>query len=442
VKEHNNPQCQSKYVCIEPGTAIDCCGHEILIREEECIDITQLEAWKTINKQEEGKKEPTPHSLQICMRYRECPTEDVPVLFDECGCDETKCAPNRILESYDIDLIIDPKPIEGHQEECKDIPWRHLEGCPHCDKPDCIVLATIYNYRLNDRMLNMPADEQHDAENKIARIDNTSRRLLPSTQTLYDMIQCVMDGSPGQGGGGGEGPRGKGIDKVVVEQIPCGQVPGETKIVEDPKGERTLTFQVNKGCDAKIIPIELPRIVAINWPHNGVVKLNTLDKDGLVIAFQGDRPVLAETLNTQSVQLLFQRIESDSKEGFDIQCYCNVRGQVTGVKVEANCDKGILEIRGDITSGPVTGARFRPLRAEKPGKFLAGEYRVVLEGDFILGEKMIDIPNPNDPSKTISVHPALDANHLGPGLLGPGKGRCPTGDGIEGGRFVSWFSIK
>ena len=49
-----------------------------------------------------------PHKLQICVRFRECPTEDIPVLYDDCGCDDTKCAPNRILESYEIGVMIDP----------------------------------------------------------------------------------------------------------------------------------------------------------------------------------------------------------------------------------------------------------------------------------------------------------------------------------------------
>ena len=33
----------------------------------------------------------------------------IPVLYDECGCDDAKCAPNRILESWEFDVIIDPK---------------------------------------------------------------------------------------------------------------------------------------------------------------------------------------------------------------------------------------------------------------------------------------------------------------------------------------------
>jgi DNA uptake protein ComE-like DNA-binding protein len=105
VQAHQNPQCRNRFVCIEPGTAIDCCGHEILVHDEDCIDITQLPAIKALA----AKQDAAPHTLQVCIRYRECPTEQIPVLYDDCGCNETQCAPNRILESYDIDVIVDPK---------------------------------------------------------------------------------------------------------------------------------------------------------------------------------------------------------------------------------------------------------------------------------------------------------------------------------------------
>ena len=104
VQAHQNPQCRNRFVCIEPGTAIDCCGHEILVHDEDCIDITQLAAIKALA----AKKDTDPHTLQICLRYRECPTEQIPVLYDDCGCSETQCAPNRVLESYDVDVIVDP----------------------------------------------------------------------------------------------------------------------------------------------------------------------------------------------------------------------------------------------------------------------------------------------------------------------------------------------
>jgi len=104
VTPHANPACQDRFVCIEPGTAIDCCGREIVVRERDCIDITTLENYADL---QAGGVEQR-HSFQVCIRYRECPTEQIPVLYDECGCDDTQCAPNRILESYSVELIIDP----------------------------------------------------------------------------------------------------------------------------------------------------------------------------------------------------------------------------------------------------------------------------------------------------------------------------------------------
>jgi DNA-binding beta-propeller fold protein YncE len=106
VKPHDNPACRDRMICIEPGTAIDCCGHGMLVLEPECFEFTALESFQATIKPEDKQA----HTLQICLHYQECPNELIPVLFDDCGCDDTQCAPNRILESYTLDLIVDPPP--------------------------------------------------------------------------------------------------------------------------------------------------------------------------------------------------------------------------------------------------------------------------------------------------------------------------------------------
>jgi YVTN family beta-propeller protein len=112
VKQHPNEEvCRDQYVVIEPGTAIDCCGREILVPREEYFDFRArfLERWREQH-EEAGEDEPGPeqsYTLQLCVRYLECPTEEVPALFDECGCDDTACQPNRILESYEFDVLLD-----------------------------------------------------------------------------------------------------------------------------------------------------------------------------------------------------------------------------------------------------------------------------------------------------------------------------------------------
>lgn len=131
VKQH--PNCPDRFVCIEPGTAIDCCGHEIVVREEVCIDITQLDAIKALATNTAPNPDPTPvplHKLQICLRYRECPIEEIPVLYDDCGCDDTRCAPNRILESYDIDVLVDP-PKTVNDFDAPQLQWANTISIAH-----------------------------------------------------------------------------------------------------------------------------------------------------------------------------------------------------------------------------------------------------------------------------------------------------------------------
>ncbi len=109
VEQHKTPGCTDRFVCIDPGTALDCCGHEIVVREHECIDISTLPSMeKLAAAAKAGGGDDAPRTLQICVRYRECGTEPIPVLYDECGCDDTRCLPNRILESFDIDVLVDP----------------------------------------------------------------------------------------------------------------------------------------------------------------------------------------------------------------------------------------------------------------------------------------------------------------------------------------------
>ncbi|HEV2680834.1 MAG TPA: hypothetical protein VGV14_10080, partial [Rhodanobacter sp.] len=95
VTQHDKASCRSHYVYVEPGTAVDCCGRDIVVTDRDILDILAQPAVIAI-------KDTKPHTLQICIRYRECPNEDIPVLYDDCGCDDTRCAPNRILESYEL----------------------------------------------------------------------------------------------------------------------------------------------------------------------------------------------------------------------------------------------------------------------------------------------------------------------------------------------------
>ena len=136
VTEHPNPNCQGQYVIIEPGTAIDCCGHEIVLRDElrgalngakgVLFNFAQHPKVRSLrDAHDQGT-----HSLQFCLRYKECPTEQIPVLYDECGCNDTQCAPNRILESYEVDVVLDG-PLAPDGPENVKLQWKHTVQYAH-----------------------------------------------------------------------------------------------------------------------------------------------------------------------------------------------------------------------------------------------------------------------------------------------------------------------
>jgi hypothetical protein len=113
VKAHPNAGCQSQYVVVEPGTAIDCCGREILLNCEEYFDFEAkfLENWQKNNPT--GQQPSGSYKLQICLSYKECPSEKVPALFDDCATGGGACRPNRILESHCLDVIINGPSLHG-----------------------------------------------------------------------------------------------------------------------------------------------------------------------------------------------------------------------------------------------------------------------------------------------------------------------------------------
>src|SRR5262245_10774162 len=64
--------CPDRYVIVRPGTALDCCGNEILLLHDEIIDLQAFPEIKALF--DAPPQEPQDHALQFCVRYRECPT--------------------------------------------------------------------------------------------------------------------------------------------------------------------------------------------------------------------------------------------------------------------------------------------------------------------------------------------------------------------------------
>lgn len=299
--------------------------------------------------------------------------------------------------------------LEIAEEDCADILWRHLEGCPHCDVPNCVVLATIENYAVGFRIEDQtapPSDPQTDINNHVARIDNRKgRKLLPSTQVLTELIECLLEhgtagtpgpqGPPGKDGAkGGPGPPGPGLETGLTQ------------------------------------------IDALSWVHNQpgqpiqVTMLNGQVVPGIVIEFTRD--VVVSDIDAEHIFQVTVLEPVAAQRGF--LCRCPIRGKVIPVQptlTGPNLIGSATEVAGPNARGAAfilderttteINTVFEFLRRLK----INPDLWVVLRGDFLLDKN----------------GKAIDAEFVRHDF---NTGDRPHNDlhGIQGGLFESWFPVR
>jgi len=152
---------------IMPGVAIDCCGREILISEDVPKENRILAQGEIASICKSGAGTPIQDEdiLLICLEYADCKTEQVDIHPSECG-QEAKTEYNRIRDSFRIVLrkegdvnISKPygkhcplsemkvKKDAAHESFHKCIDSKLKEGCPECTERDYIVLARLISHK-------------------------------------------------------------------------------------------------------------------------------------------------------------------------------------------------------------------------------------------------------------------------------------------------------
>lgn len=431
VHQHPNAACRDRYVIVGPGTAIDCCGRELIVREEQVIDLWAIDEIADFRK----KNDTNAHTLQLCIEYRECPDENIPVLYDDCGCDENRCAPNRILESYDFGVTVDAVVPPTASGVCSEIWEKAAKECINCDDQHCVTLATIANWHVGDLVSDPPADAQTDPANHIVRIDTSTRRLLPSTSTIYEYLQCI-----GTGGGGGTGPQGpKGDPGPAGPPGPQGAAgapgtpgaPGPAG-ASGPKGD--------KGDSGVGLPTKLTTITTLSWVHGKssqplatVLLLDGTVVPGVVVQFSN--AVDTKQIDARRVfQVLAQDPSTPSSLG--LLCDCPVKGEVIPVKIAAAGDP-IQSVKEDTATMSDTVAfifyRGRRFDTEIAGMIVNGklpELSVKIRGDFIIDQN------------GFAVAAEFVRHELPTGDFGKKFGvNNPDALQIQGLLFESWFGL-
>jgi hypothetical protein len=140
---------------------------------------------------EDCEPEPVPRDLYLCIVHTECETEFSPAPFDDCACTNgSVLQPNRICEGFRLELYEErPEHWERAVErrcEANDCRELYGDGCEPCREPHpcCVPLAVIVDFVPGRKIL---------AEQIRIR---GHRRELRSTETLDDVLRCVLDKLP------------------------------------------------------------------------------------------------------------------------------------------------------------------------------------------------------------------------------------------------------
>jgi hypothetical protein len=447
VVAHDKDSCRDRFVCVEPGTAVDCCGNDIVLRDKDCLDLWAVPEIKALK--DKGDKTSV-HELQICIRYRECQTEDIPVLYDECGCDDSRCAPNRILESYELGVIFDPQPGTPPPPlaQCADLWLTSIDGCPHCDMPDCIVLATIKGYHFGDKIVDAAAGATYPITDPDVIDNRSDRHLLPSVQMLKAVIDCILGQPSGGGGVGPTGPTGPtGPAGPTGPTGPTGATGVGSTGSTGPTGATGVGLTGPTGPTGAGLEDDLTHIVRLSWAHATPTPLaaihmaNGQTRRGFVIEFT--KPVQLKGVDADHVfQVL---IEHDHRENLALLlgCRCPIRGDVIPVK---NLKPAVGVITdADETAGLTSQAIAFVLPSEVPdtspvSALLNGRWPdgrpvdawAVLRCDFVVDVKQKAVDGEFARAEFFTGD--------GPPLAPPGNPKTKLG--LQGGLFESWFTVQ
>mgnify|MGYP001164236628 CR=1 FL=1 len=410
---------QDNKVCLAPGVAIDRYGREIIVPHKVCID-----PWGVTD--ECGRPGSTPlskteaHQVYLCLAYKECQTDFMPVLVTDCNVKED-CLPGTTVESFvvlvkegevpksPVDLEEFCKAVDGADEtekRTKLCEWLAKMSCSVPDNHDvCVVLGSV---QLKAETVEPKADAMVDA----ASLESCSvRTTLVSNERLLDLLLCR------QGGNGGRGPRGDKGEKGNKGDSGDRGEKGDKGDKGDrgDKGDQGIArLQGPKGDPGPPgigLNSNLTKITRISWRHDQSLPYNEFMSPGLEVKFSNEVTLSSPT--SQGWFLVSAELRSPTQGTIVVERV--LEQQVT------------LDISGTkITFRPSQAfeARFMDLLGTFPQE--QALLRIVIKGAFIYDKK--------------DGYP-VDINSQGVQLQG--GARPPfSGDGVVGGDFESWCFLE
>ncbi len=99
---------------VSPGVGIDGLGREVLVNETYCIDLSEWLAAQTESHLREGYRDAEDLLwLKVCVRQKDCPTAQQPVLARKLNLSTDAVQPSRIADGIQLELIPELPEVDG-----------------------------------------------------------------------------------------------------------------------------------------------------------------------------------------------------------------------------------------------------------------------------------------------------------------------------------------
>ena len=428
----------NKKVRITPGLAIDCCGREILVCEEQDVDLVpEAPECQPDNTSEE--------KLVICLEYDECGTEQLNIPLPGCNQKNGTSEYNRIRDSFSIHVRYESD-VDIQQK-----PYGTI--CPIENKEVALGswddIQTIISFKIFV-MENFHEDWVKNAdiftvnENKISLSDGEKSISLKLNE---EETRVTLTTSPDESD---EFLVRKEEDKRIIYQNEtvhgylckklkerCAKCPGCTCLVLaaitrvediildfDPCSKRRLVYSNPLLYDLiNCYHGDIPRITDISWKniHGTEIEWDTLkeivgksdDSKGLTVTFS--KPMNIETINKHT--FLVSIITVDRSTLYRLKRY--IQPEEININDEDNPTEFTFVFEKLWIEDEVE-------EASRSAISLGAEFEITLKGSSIFCKE----------------GKALDGSFWGTVNSDIFSGNLPTGTGNQGNNFMSWFYVK
>lgn len=428
VDRNVNPGCATRWVIVRPGSAIDCCGRELFVQEPMAFELPLPRARVA---GQPGDPDAMHGPFLLGLAYKEINTDLVPALYAENACDTQRLQPNHVREGVRLVCVplgmvddacwqkqgsrsyaftLDEKYVDTLDQEALSEPLKEefaKRGLQLAHNARVETLRAGQRWEIESGQHHEephgehhgePHSEHHEEPHRERHGEPHRFEIVHEDQVLdvYHEQPAVCRGDCDE--------ETEGRSSCLAPTCACqGMVPLAlvTFDTENPEAGFHLNLYGRKHLASSADL--LTHIVRINWPHGGTLSLHQLRERHGQLRIRFDRKLLHRQGTRNGINSMTFQVQYGGEER-ELEFMPSEKGP----RLEEESCEAVFYIDPDFFTGEARKGKFN---IEHNWVY------ITLKCDFILD----------------CHHIPVDGNHL--------RGQLPSGDGVPGGTFESWFWV-